>query len=415
MLNENYQIIKKCRVCQNDNLIEVFSLGTQCLTGVFPQQGQADPSAGPVDLMLCPHCGLVQLRQSYQLQEMYGDNYGYRSGLNISMKRQLKKKIRRLEKLANLQEDEWVIDIGSNDATSLKAYTVNCHRVGIDPTSEKFREYYTGGIERIPDFFSADIFDKYYPGKKAHIITSIAMFYDLEDPIAFAKDVYNVLDEDGIWHFEQSYLPSMLQATAYDTICHEHLEFYSLEVIQYILKRAGFKILEVELNDINGGSIAVTACKQDASLSPNEEGIQRVLRSEQEMRLSSLNPYQEFVSKARSHREALLELLRQLKKEGKKVFGYGASTKGNVVLQYCNITSELLPFIVEVNEEKFGAITPGTHIPIISESEGKKMNPDYYLVLPWHFRDNIISKETDFLKRGGKLIFPLPKLEIFSI
>ena len=409
-----YKAIKRCRVCNSGNLTEVFALGEQCLTGVFPKAGHKDPTSGPVDLMLCNDCGLVQLRQSYELSEMYGNNYGYRSGLNHSMVNHLQRKIRRLEQLANIQHNDLVIDIGSNDATSLKSYTVQCHRVGIDPTSKKFREYYTDGIERIEDFFSAETFNKLYSGKKAKIITSIAMFYDLESPIAFAKDVNQVLSDEGIWHFEQSYLPSMLQATAYDTICHEHLEFYSLEVIQYILQHAGFDIVEVELNDINGGSVAVTACKKGAQYKANAKAINSILQKERELSLKSLVPYKDFVQRIHMHSKALVELLQQIKAEGKKAFGYGASTKGNVLLQYCGIDSKLLPFIVEVNPEKFGAVTPGTHIPIISEEEGRRLQPDYYLVLPWHFRENIVAKESDFLHKGGKMIFPLPHVEIVS-
>lgn len=411
----NYSNIECCRVCGSDNLEEIFSLGEQCLTGVFPKAGSPDPSSGPVDLLLCHNCGLVQLRQSYQLAEMYGDNYGYRSSLNNSMVEHLRKKIHKLEQLAGIKSDDLVIDIGSNDATSLKAYDIKCHRVGIDPTSAKFREYYTDGIEHIEDFFSAETFKKFYPNKKAKIITSIAMFYDLESPIDFAKDIYKVLADDGLWHFEQSYLPTMLQATAYDTICHEHLEFYDLEVIQFILREAGFDMIEAELNDINGGSIAITACKQGAGYRLKKDEIDSILQREQNVGFRSINTYQKFVERIQTHKSELVQLLSRIKAEGKTVLGYGASTKGNVLLQYCGIDSNLLPAIVEINQEKFGSMTPGTHIPIISEAEGKRLEPDYYLVLPWHFRENIISKETDFLHQGGKLIFPLPKLEIFAV
>lgn len=409
----SYKEIKKCRVCGGNNLKVTLSLGEQHLTGVFPKSKDNDPSKGPVDLVLCEDCGLLQLKQSYSLDEMYGDNYGYRSGLNASMVKHLTSKIHKLEQIAALKEDDIVIDIGSNDATSLKAYTVKCKRIGIDPTSGKFAKYYTDGVENIVDFFSAKTFSNKYPGKKAKIITSIAMFYDLESPIDFAKDIASVLTDDGIWHFEQSYMPTMLDAMAYDTVCHEHLEFYSLSVIKYILEHSGMKIVDVELNDINGGSFAITACKENASYKVNKERINELLIKEEKQELNSIKPYQEFANNVEIHREKLVALLQKLAKDY-KVFGYGASTKGNVLLQYCDIGTQFLPYIVEVNEEKFGSFTPGTHIPIISESEGEKMVPDYYLVLPWYFKDNILAREKAFLDRGGKFIFPLPTIQIIG-
>ena len=233
-----YSEICNCRICRNTNLITVLSLGEQSLTGVFPKHVTDKVTSGPLDLVWCTSCGLLQLKQSYSLDEMYGDNYGYRSGLNASMVRHLTNKIRTLENLVTLSERDIVVDIGSNDATSLKAYTAKCKKVGIDPTGTKFREYYTDDINLIPDFFSKEIFFNHYPKEKAKIVTSIAMFYDLEDPTAFVEDIEAILSDNGIWHFEQSYMPSMLRSNAYDTICHEHLEFYSFKVIKNLLETA---------------------------------------------------------------------------------------------------------------------------------------------------------------------------------
>jgi len=345
---------------------------------------------------------------------MYGDNYGYRSGLNSSMVNHLEKKIRHLENLVKPQTNDLVIDIGSNDATSLKAYQGDFDKIGIDPTGEKFSDFYTDKIKLIPDFFSHKIFDNKYPNKKAKIITSIAMFYDLEDPNSFVNDIFKCLEDNGIWHFEQSYMPSMLRTNAYDTICHEHLEFYSLTVVKNILEVNNLKIIDVQMNAINGGSFAVTATKNTCNeYEINNPIIEWLLNQETRMKLDTPIPYLDFGKRIEQHREDLKLLIQKLNEEGKKVFGYGASTKGNVLLQYCGFTSNEIPFIAEVNEEKFGSLTPGTNIPIISESEAKKMNPDYFLVLPWHFRDFILNKETEFINSGGKLIFPLPEIEIY--
>lgn len=404
----------KCRNCDSVLTSKTLSLGEQYLTGVFPKDKNQKITKGPLDLMFCKKCSLLQLGQNYDLEEMYGENYGYRSGLNQSMVNHLEKKINHLENLVKPQTNDLVIDIGSNDATSLKAYKGNFEKVGIDPTGEKFSDFYSESIKLIPDFFNFKVFDKKYPNKKAMIITSIAMFYDLEDPNSFVKDIYKCLDDNGVWHFEQSYMPSMLRTNAYDTICHEHLEFYSLKVVKNILEKNDLKIIDVQMNAINGGSFAITATKTSCDkFKINKPIIEWLLNQESRMKLDTPQPYIDFGKRIEQHREDLRLLIQKLNQDGKKVLGYGASTKGNVLLQYCGFTSKEIPFIAEVNSEKFGSFTPGTNIPIISESEAKKMKPDYFLVLPWHFRDFILNKETEFINSGGKLIFPLPEIEIY--
>jgi hypothetical protein len=305
-----------------------------------------------------------------------------------------------------------VIDIGSNDATSLKAYTGKFRKVGIDPTGKKFKEYYTDDITLIPDFFSATTFKANFPDNKAKIITSIAMFYDLENPMAFVKDIEAVLADDGVWHFEQSYMPSMLRTNSYDTICHEHLEFYSFKVVKNMLESCGLRVIDVQMNAINGGSFAVTACKKNASYKSNLPIINWMIKQEDDMGLDTPKPYRDFEERVFRHRKNLTELIEALVDDGKKIIGYGASTKGNVLLQFCGLTAKQIPFIAEVNEDKYGSFTPGTNIPIISEKEARAMKPDYFLVLPWHFKTGILEREKEFMAHGGKFIFPLPEIEI---
>jgi hypothetical protein len=408
-----YNEIKRCRISGSSNLITVLSLGEQYLTGIFPKSVDENLSKGPLDLVWCPDSGLLQMKQSYSLDEMYGDNYGYRSGLNNSMVRHLTQKVHWLEEFVKLNENDLVVDIGSNDATLLKSYHGQYKKLGIDPTGKKFSSFYTDDIDLIADFFSADVFFNFSPNKKAKIITSIAMFYDLENPVNFVKDIEDCLADDGIWHFEQSYMPSMLRSNAYDTVCHEHLEFYSFKVVKALLESCRLRIVDVQMNSINGGSFAVTACKKEAKYKSNQPIIDWMLRQENDMKLDTPKPYREFEERVFIHRKNLKELIQALTNDGKKVFGYGASTKGNVLLQFCGITPNEIPFIAEVNETKFGSFTPGTHIPIISENEAKAMRPDYFLVFPWHFKNSIIEREQDFLKQGGKLIFPLPEIEIY--
>ena len=405
--------VEHCRTGKYSKLLPVLDLGTQHLTGVFPKTVDQEVTSGPLSLVWCPDSGLLQLSHSYDLGEMYGDNYGYRSGLNQSMVEHLQSKVRHLLRLLPLTKGDLVVDVGSNDGTLLGAYPIDgILRLGVDPTGAKFKEFYKPGIELVADFFSADRIRNVFPSKKARIITSISMFYDLEDPNTFVSDIVQSLEPDGIWHFEQSYMPTMLRMNSYDTVCHEHMEYYSLWVVQDLLNAHGLEVIDVQMNAVNGGSFAVTAAHKGAKLESNAPVIDWMLRQEERMGLNTTRPYLEFAERVKSHRDDLVELVRNLVGHGKTVVGYGASTKGNVILQYCGFTSNDICCIAEVNPDKFGCYTPGTLIPIVSEDEVRRMKPDYMLVFPWHFRDSIIRREANYLASGGKLIFPLPYIEI---
>lgn len=409
-----YNEIKECRICGNKNLETVLDLGNQALTGVFPAKGE-NVDVAPLELVRCSGedgCGLLQLKHSYEPTSMYGENYGYRSGLNSSMVKHLQNKVSSLEDIIKINNDDLIIDIGSNDSTLLRSYSnKNVKLVGIDPTGIKFKKYYPDYIKLIPDFFSEKVVKNNFGDKKAKIVTSIAMFYDLESPITFMQDIYNILDDEGIWHFEQSYMPFMIENISYDTICHEHLEYYGLQQIYWMTEKVGFQIENVEFNKSNGGSFAVTVSKKISNRSISKN-VEKILNDEIKNGFKTDKPYKQFAENTFKHKKDLKKFIKNEKSKGKKIFGYGASTKGNVILQYCNISKNDIPFIAEINEEKFGKFTPGTLIPIISEDEAKKMEPDYFMVLPWHFKDNILEKEKDYNKDGGKFLFPLPKIEI---
>jgi len=412
---------KACRICGNTNLVRVIDLGEQYLTGVFPSLRSPAVGRGPVELVKCigevPDrcCGLVQMRYGFAADLMYGANYGYRSGLNRSMVEHLRRKAEALQARVALGPDDLVLDIGSNDGTSLACYPAGGPKlVGIDPSARKFAKYYRDDVELIVDFFSAATFRMFLGSRKAKLVSSIAMFYDLEQPQAFVDDVASILAGDGLWHLEQSYLPSMLRTNSYDTVCHEHIEYYTLRQLDWMVRRAGLRIIDVELNGINGGSFAVTVGKQHGPAPTNVPAVERVLAEERALGLDTLAPFEAFWQRVLASREALLAFFAQAKRENKTIIGYGASTKGNVLLQFCGITPDMMPCIAEVNEDKFGCFTPGTLIPIVPEPQARAMNPDYFLVLPWHFRDAIIARETEFRSRGGKLVFPLPNLEIVA-
>jgi hypothetical protein len=410
-----FREISVCRICGSNQLASVIDLGEQALTGVFPRARGVHVTKGPLQVVKCRgECGLVQLRHTYEPTEMYGSEYGYRSSLNRSMVEHLAAKVKSLLAISPVGAGDVVLDIGSNDGTTLAQYPEAATLIGIDPTSAKFAKYYKAHIKVVPEFFSAAALLRASGGQRAKIITSIAMFYDLDRPLDFVRDVYESLVDGGLWHFEQSYLPSMLATNSYDTICHEHVEYYALEQIRWMLERVGFSIRDVTLNDINGGSFAVTAVKSRPGATAHAPIVGEMLAKERALGLETLAPYEQFSEGAGRHREALRALLLALKDEGKKVFGMGASTKGNVILQYCGIDAELLPCVAEVNEDKFGCFTPGTEIPIVSEAEASASNPDVYLVLPWHFRRNILARSAPLFARGAKLLFPLPEIDLVS-
>jgi NDP-4-keto-2,6-dideoxyhexose 3-C-methyltransferase len=411
-----YKQISTCRICGNRSLAPVLDLGVQALTGVFPKARNQSVEEGPLELVRCHDdggsdvCGLVQLRHSYEGSELYGMNYGYRSGLNASMVAHLEGKSRRIKERVRLSPGDIALDIGSNDGTFLRFMKEpGVERIGMDPTAAKFRSYYDSEVVVVEDFFSADRFRSVFGTRKARVVTSFSMFYDLETPLDFMCQVAGVLADDGIWVCEQSYLPAMLATNSYDTVCHEHLEYYALRQIQFMARRAGLKIVGVEFNDVNGGSFSFAAAKSDAL---SDESFETALRAETSHKLNEEATYRGFRQRTEAQREALRSFLGKWKADGRVMFGYGASTKGNVLLQYCGISESDLPCIAEVNADKFGSFTPGTLIPIVDEQAARAARPDGFMVLPWHFRSFIEKKEADFVSNGGSLLFPLPELDL---
>lgn len=418
-----YSEIKKCRICGSTKLRTVVNLGEQQLTGVFPNPGE-DVETAPLELVKCDgenSCGLVQLRHSCVPEQMYGMNYGYRSGLNNSMVEHLSAITDYIKAKVRFNYGDVVVDIGSNDGTLLGTYEdiYNSHhirRIGIDPTAAKFREYYNDSIEVVEDFFSANAYSSVNKNggvvKKAKVITSIAMFYDLEAPVEFARQISECLDSDGIWVFEQSYMPYMIRALSFDTICQEHLEYYTMRQIDWIMEKAGLKIIDVDFNNINGGSFRITAALKDSLYSVSSK-VEQAIVAEDIAGYNSFDIFEPFIRGIESCRNSCMQFFDNCKRKGKLVLGYGASTKGNVLLQYFGLSTDQLPYIAEVNSDKFGKVTPGTAIPIISEQEARNLHPDYFFVLPWHFRNNILEKERAYIEENGvKFVFPLPEFII---
>ena len=387
--------ITRDRISGSTNLIPVLDLGDQAMTGTFPKPGESVPT-GPLELLWCPDSGLLQLSQQYDAEAMFGAGYGYRSGLNAAMVKHLREKAAFLSRYAD--HGDVVLDIGSNDGTLLNATHPGFERVGMDPTIAKFRDYYAPGVLAIPEFFSAAEYMAQV-GRKAKVVSMVACFYDLLDPVGFCCEVASILADGGVFHIEVADAEVMIARGIYDGICHEHACYYTPRVLELALRSAGFRTFYFDKNEVNGGSFNVTA-----SLS--------VVAGSLTSRRFTLPDLRRFARRVERHKDELQRLLDDLAGRGKRVAGYGASTKFNVVLQYCKLDSLSLGYIADVNPDKWGRVTPGSGIPIIPEDEMRADAPDYLLVGPYHFRTGIMQREQALHDAGTRFIFPFPEIEI---
>lgn len=404
--------IEECRLCLHKDLDKVIHLGNQFLTSRFPNLNDYSTPCYPITLVKCKNCSLVQLKDSVQSSEMYENQYGYRSGISNTMRTHLEKYNQQIRNKISILDNDLLLDIGCNDGTFLRCYPIG-RKIGIDPTAKQFSAYHIN-LEIISNYFTFEnIFNHFKEEVKFKVISSISMFYDLPDPVQFAKDIYRILQDDGIWTLEQSYIGTMIDKNSFDTICHEHLEYYGLKQILYIANQAHLKIIDIEFNECNGGSFRLYLAKKTSNIHKEcMELIQEILSKE--IHLENIKTFSTFMERCDNQINKLKLFIQTINNNGKKIYIYGASTKGNTLLQYININNQLIPYAVERNLDKIGRMTPGTNIEIISEETMRKSPPEYLLVLPWHFKNEIIERESEFIKNGGQLIFPLPNFEIIS-
>jgi SAM-dependent methyltransferase len=410
-----------CRVCGSKSLKKVIDLGEQYLQGSFIKPGKELPSTRkiPCTLLRCDPehdenaCGLLQMEHSVPPEILYA-SYWYRSSTNYTMRNHLKGIVDSVMEIIHKKDNANVLDIGCNDGTLFNYYPESFVKYGCDP-SDVAQE--VKGAKVVQDIFPSEELFNLIGENKMEVISSIAMFYDLESPVDFVRSVKRLLAPEGIWVFEMSYMPQMLDNDSYDTICHEHLEYYSLAVLEKICALGGMKIFKILFNDINGGSIRCYATHKEYSghdRTENYDLMNEVRHSEFDMELDTDKPYIAFQKRIDKLKIELHAYLSNLKKEGKTIHIYGASTKGNTILQWCNIDNSIISYAAERNPDKYGAKTLGTNIPIISEEESRAMNPDFYLVLPWHFKKEFIEREQAALEKGTGFIFPVPKIEVFK-
>ncbi len=412
-----------CRICGSKNLTSILNLGEQYFANYSPKSNDVVPFEEkiPLELVRCDKsidpksCGLVQLRHTTPPNLMY-DRYFYRSGINQTMTNNLNEIAKQAISKIKLNPNDIVIDIGCNDGTLLQNYKeLPIRSVGFDPAKNMVQFSKQTGATIITEFFSAEEFIKNYGSEKAKIITSIAMFYDLEDPNQFVDDISKILHPDGIWILELSYLPLMLSQNAFDTIVHEHLEYYHLDALEFLLSKFNLKVVDIQLNDINGGSFRVVVQHKEKSINnKSREYITELQEKEKNLNLSGNQPFDDFITKINNEKDKLVTFIKNEVSAGKTVHGYGASTKGNTLLQFYNLDKKFIQFIADRNPDKWGRRTIGTDISIISEEESHSMNPDYFLILPWHFINEFKEREKSHLKNGGKLLVPLPEFKIIQ-
>lgn len=408
-----------CRSCGSSALTSVMSLGEQHVSNFVETPTKS--AQAPLDLVLCDPsnggCGLLQLRHTVEAGVLYR-NYWYRSGVNETMRRALADITEKAEQLVQLAPGNVVVDIGSNDSTLLRQYqTPNLRRIGFEPAINLMPYAREKHVDIINDFFSAKRFSDIAGAAKASMITSIAMFYDLEDPNIFVAGVARCLADNGVWVIQMSYLPLMLKQNAFDNICHEHLEYYALGSLNTLLSRHGLQVIDVELNDVNGGSFRVYVTHRNAAVQPFPGAADRVREleaAEDAWALLDVKTYRAFADRVETIKRRLVEFLKTETAEGNTVYVYGASTKGNTLLQYFHLDTSLIRAAAERNPDKWGKKTVGTLIPIVSEEEARAAEPAYFLVLPWHFLSEFVRRERAFLDRGGKFIVPLPEFAVLG-
>ena len=402
----------KCRNCRTSKIDKLFSLGRLSYTGKFPKKRKINIKKAELGLVKCSKCNLVQLNTNFNLNYLYGPDYGYRTGINKTMREHMKKIQKKMSKKAKLKKGDYVLDIASNDATLLNLYNRNILKFGIDPLVNKYAKYYNKINYKVSDFFSAKKV-KSKTSRKFKIITALSVFYDVNDPNKFLQDVYSILDDNGILLLEHADLLSIIKLKMFDTICHEHLYYYSTENIINMTSNNNLKVFDLKKNNINGGSTQYFICKKKANFIVNYNVINKILYEEKKNKLKEKKTFIKFFNEINIIKSKLLKKLNLIISKNKIIHGYGASTNGNVLLQYFGIDSKYLNYIADRNPKKFNNYTPGTKIKIISEKKSRSLFPDFYFVLPWHFKKEILLREKRIRTAGCKFIFPLPKLTIY--
>ena len=411
--------IKKCRVCGNTELVPCIDIGEQYLSSVFPENLDYRKSAlkYPLDLVMCKKdkngktCGLVQLGHKLDLSAMY-DAYPYTSSTNSSMGKILEDVANSGKALKHLKDGDVVLDIGGNDGTLLAFFKDEPLKLlNIDPAQNVRTLLETSNYIGVRDFFTKNVYEK-IASKKAKLIFSIAMFYHLNDPMKFAKDVSDCLDDEGVWIIQMAYLPAMIRTNMYDNIVHEHAGYYGVVHMKWIMEEVGLEVFDIEENDVYGGSFRIFVKKKGNEKFPLTERYAEILKKEIDGGIFEQKTYDDFMKRVKKSCNDLRALCKKIKSEGKNIWIYGASTKGNTILQYCGIGNEYIVAAADSNNFKVGKYIIESDIPIKTEEEMRIAKPDYLLALPYSFVEGFIKREAKLVEEGTKFIIPLPEVKI---
>jgi len=403
---------------------KLFSLGELYVSDFINVDSDARAGKHDMTLVIDERYGAARLDKCTPIHSMFG-KYWYRSGINTTMRNELKGIVESVQSVHKLNDGDLWLDIACNDGTLLSYVPSNVKKLGIDPAEDSFKEESSKiADEIIQDYFTLESFKRSkFKKKKASVVTCIAMFYDLDEPISFLKDVSKVMEDDGLFIIQMSYTPLMIKQLAFDNICHEHVYYWGLTSMQKLLNKAGLKVVDAQVNDVNGGSFRLYIKKKKSNVTSFATApyrdvcnvrVESLAKWEKSLKLDKEEIWIDFFKRIETLKEQTVNFIKEEKAKGKVICGYGASTKGNTLLQYFGLDNTLIDAIAERSPYKFGLKTIGTNIPIKSEEEVREMNPDYMLVLPWHFISEFIKREDEFLSKGGKFIVPCPTFEIIG-
>ncbi len=404
---------KSCRICYSTQLTPLYSLGIQYVNNFIKPDELDKCIKAPLEMVFCENCTLLQLKHTAPQELLYARYYWYKSGVTDTMKKALRDITAKVEMIFDLKEGDVVLDIGSNDGTLLRTYTIpGLITVGVEPADNLVEEGEKGLTHHIHDFWYYDIYKKTVR-KKAKIITAIGMFYDMEDPNQFIEDSAKALTEDGVFIAQLMCLKNMLDSNDVGNICHEHLEYYSFKSLEYLFNKNGLDIFDVEINNVNGGSYRIYAKKIGSHVIRTEGAVERVQAvREVEKDLENKQVHIDFYDRLEVNKRKCVDFIKDEVSKGKKIWVYGASTKGNVILQYYGLDHKLIEAAAERSPWKWGKYTVGTMIPCVSEDEARKAQPDYFLVLPYAFFREFYEREEEWRNKGGKFIAPLPEFRV---
>jgi len=422
--NKNITYLKECKICGNTNLKKVLQLNEQYISATFVKSNVDNDLTKiktPLTLVLCSkennsnNCGLLQLLEITEPDLLYRQ-YFYRSATNDTMRADLKDVVKSVSEIVGPKTGDIIVDTGSNDCTLLNFYDKNLTLVGYEPA--KNIKYIDEGknIKIFSDYFNSLDFKKNF-NNKAKIITSCAMFYDLVDPKKFAKDIEEILDDNGVWCVQISYLASMLKYNNFYDICHEHLSYYSIYSFEYLLDKLNLKCFYAQTNAVNGGSIRLFVCKKSCTKYDKPDSIkdlEKLKEDEKKYNLKAEKTFIDFQKNITEIKNKTNIFVDKILKSNQKVLALGASTKGNILLQHFGLDKTRIPFISERNPEKVGLKCLGSDIELVSEDKARSIKPKAFVVLPWNFKDEIVKREKRYLDEGGELMFPMPYPHVVS-